>query len=66
MKTFGFGQIDWTGLKSVLIHSAWVVGMTLAFTLLNAFTPTTSIQIIIVGVVSSFLKKLCETYNVEI
>ena len=31
IKTFGFLKINWDGVKSVLIHSLWLAGLTLAF-----------------------------------
>ena len=69
--TKGFGQIDWTGVKSVLIHSAWIAILSVAWFLLSIVTKHDfgayqTLAIWIIGTVSAFLKKLCETYQVAV
>lgn len=71
MKTIGFLKIDWNGIKSVLIHSAWIAGLTVAFYWLGVlnhhdFGMYQTLAVWVIGSVSAFLKKLCEQYNVPV
>jgi len=71
IKTLGFGKINWDGVKSVLKHSAWIAGLTVAFYLLGIlkdfnFGAYAPIAMWVIGTLASFLKKLCETYQVQV
>jgi hypothetical protein len=62
-------SIDWTGFKSVLIHTAWVAGLSACVFLLSlamghdwgVYQPLMVVGFSFVG---SFLKKYCEQYEV--
>ena len=64
-------HIEWTGIKSVLIHSAWIAGISVATYLLHIlgmhdFGTYTPIAVWVIGTASAFLKKLCEKYQVKV
>lgn len=69
--TKGFGQIDWNGVKSVLIHSSWVAVVSVVFYILTVlahhdFGAYQTLAVWLIGTVSAFLKKLCETYEIPV
>lgn len=69
--TKGFGEIDWNGIKSVLIHSAWIGILTIALYWLGIlkdfnFGAYAPIVMWLIGTISAFLKKLCEKYQVPV
>lgn len=71
IKTFGFGQIDWTGFKSVLIHTLWAMLLTGLYVLLSYFQGHDFgvYQIIAVPAgtfLAGYLKKFAETYSVTL
>lgn len=71
MKTLGFGKINWEGIKSVIIHSAWIAGLTVGFYLVGIlnhhdFGTYQVIATWVIGSIGAFLKKLCEQYQVPI
>ena len=71
LKTLGFGQIDWTGLKSVLLHTLVGAALSLALVLIGIFqTYSYGIwtPLIMTGFVfvTAFIKKTAETYSVVV
>lgn len=69
MKTFGFGTINWTGFKSVLLHTFWafVVAVLLALADTLSHRNWGSLQpyaIPLFTFVIAFIKKTAETYSV--
>lgn len=69
MKTIGKFQINWDGIKSVILHSAWVAGLTIAVYVLGLlshhdFGLYQPVAVWAIGTAGAFLKKFCEEYNV--
>jgi hypothetical protein len=71
MKTIQPGQIDWTGFKSVLMHTLIGAGLAAVLEIIHYFTNInfgvySSIATPAIVFITAFVKKLAETYSVVV
>lgn len=69
MKTFGFGSIDWTGFKSVLLHTFWAAVVAIVLALIDTLSHHNwgQLQPYLVPIFTflvALVKKTAETYSV--
>jgi hypothetical protein len=67
--TFGFGQIDWTGFKSVLMHTLTGAGIAIVLALIDTLSHHNwgnlePMAIPFFVFITAFVKKSAETYTV--